>query len=643
MMKRFQRRAMLLATVTVACFLSSGVSAQKSAPPRAQEPAPRVPDLVKWADAYDRAREPVILVLVGWATGDVTAGGVGQGILNRDTTGFAQSLKAEFERALLQGEAQPDFIDQEALNQALDRISGVLEMGGEDDAIRLLALHSGADLVITIELYGKPGSPPTRVMGRTIDMSRGRVVGRFPSFQWQLGTDAPAVRQYANAFAQSFVDDFDRFIRPSRRYTLQILGAGGLELQEAIREYVEQVPGVVRVRAQRAASTGGVMGRGQESSFGLAVTYDDDALRLAVAAKRIIESLGQFRVEEREIMGESITLRLYHYEEYIEEAAACDAAILRDGSGGEATRSELRSLYEVKNQPKIVVLVNRRPTPEEEREANVPPSSPGSVNAENVILITTAGRDVVDGGAGARPHADRGDGEFDPPGALRIQANLIETAMLELLGVRHLRLDTVDAEEARRIIASEAAKQGGVYRESEMTRILARQNISDIAIYGMGDNLCSGNRRTVTYTFRAVNVHNARLLGTAIVSRPFDADFDRQVRGMAEEAVGRLVCDLMATWRPPSNIGVTIKRLDGPEDFRVLEDQIKASPLLSMVGSENYDSSPGTGIVTFRLDYACSFSELKREFERIINALPYTLNTESSSDSAFTFAIQRDG
>lgn len=638
---------LLVLSVPVA-ELAAQDSGRRGPPPRKEHAQPSGPDLQTWADAYDRAREPSILVLVGWATGDITSGGVGEGVLNRDATGFAQSLRSEFERSLMAGEILPDFIDQEALNNAMQRLGNILEQGHEDEAIRLLANHVGADLVILFELYGRAGSPPNRVTGRVLDMNRGRVIVRFPSFEWQLDTDAPSVRRYAGAFAERFVEDFNRAIDQSRQYTMNLLGVREIDTLDTIRNQVEKVPGVMSVRHRRSSRTndGGV--GGGESVYTLNVTYDDDALRLAMRTKRVIEGLGEFHVEEREIIGESITLRVYERQEYAEEAMDCDAVILRHGSAGDEARGELSRLYDEKNRPKIVVFVNRRPTLEEEREAEVASGGgPASVNAENLIMISTvaSGRDtnVRDQGSSSDRTPGDSDSEFSEPEVLRMQAELIETAMLERLGIRHLKLNTVDADEARRIVAAEAAKQGEIYRESEMTRILARQNVADIAIYGMGSRT-SNRSAGVTYTFRAVDVRNASLLGTAIVNSPFDIGrFVVLGEKLAERAVEELVCDLKASWLPPSHVAVTLKQVDGPEDFSALERLIEQSPQIWISGSETADFGPGTGVVTFRLDYACSFSELKREFERIMDALPYTLITESSSDSAFTFAIQRDG
>ena len=168
------------------------------------------------------------------------------------------------------------------------------------------------------------------------------------------------------------------------------------------------------------------------------------------------------------------------------------------------------------------------PTPEETRATG------GGITGENVIIVQTAGRDIINRGGGGGGGAN--------VNAMQLQANLVENAIYKRLGPNWLDFTRVDADNARRQIAAEIDTQKTVFQEQELAEILKRRKVADIVIFGTGRMSGSG----ALYTFRAVNLSDSSILATATAQGPLAGE--EVVQEMTVSAVSSLVCEMAQSW-----------------------------------------------------------------------------------------------
>lgn len=191
-----------LSIVLIGACLVGPVVASKAPPPRRQpSPAELGPDVGRFARAYERANEPVMLVLVGLVDPGVagvnrveqTATGSPQG--NRvepryagariklfDPTGDTTKLRSDIEQILLRN-PDVELVSPDALAEADRREVRLLQLRDEREAIRLLATKVNAELTLIVRMLDTPQvrarGANYRVDVELLDVVRGRKIGGF--------------------------------------------------------------------------------------------------------------------------------------------------------------------------------------------------------------------------------------------------------------------------------------------------------------------------------------------------------------------------------------------------------------------------------------------------------------------------------
>ena len=336
-------RKLVLFSLTLAMMLTASFSEAKPPPPTSGGPTPpahtgskpkpkpidttpKGPDRARFAQAYERADEPSMLVLVGrdtrtfeklgtTATGSRSANStkVIGGELNLiDVEGNAQKLHADIESILLEN-PDVDLLDLSALTEVDRREAALLKMDGDNKAVDLLATKLNAEIVLLVRLIDTPAvrakGARYRVILETIDVPRGRKIGSY-SFDWMQGTDSRTVRAYATAITRKFMDQFINVkLRGGadgapRKYTVKFIGLDDAMKLRAARDAFKLADGVSKARTRGMSKAGG-------TSVGeLQVTFAGDPLDLVFDVNTAMsKSLGMV-ADASDIQAGTITFKV---------------------------------------------------------------------------------------------------------------------------------------------------------------------------------------------------------------------------------------------------------------------------------------------------------------------------------------------
>ena len=593
------------------------------------------PDLARWAEAYKAADEPRMLVIVGRSALSSLDQDLGRLRFATDTDAFATLLRLSLEEVLNTPEAEADFVDAQAARAAQTRLSEILAKSRERDAIDLLGSTLGAEVVLVVRLVGENADgSPDRVTFEAISTTRGTRLATF-GFDWKLSASPVDVKQYARAIARKFIDDFaQRYAGQGQRFTLRLLGTSDIETLEQARSLLRRVPGVVRVRAGSIVGSTDQRTGQSEASSELIVTFQDDALSLSNAAVGVLSQLQRVSVEPREIVGNTVTLRVTPGASLRTAARAPDACaeiILTETPAGRQERAALSAGYARAGSPTIAVLVNRA-ADRDPRTATA--TSP--LTGENIIIVNAAGGDATsvtipgDATAATDPRDTRDVRAFE------LIASGMETAVLQRLGVRLLNLATVDADTARARVLAAAGQKPGEALAADVGRFSALVRSSDvakIAIYATGTITRDGTDRDVTFSFKAVRVDDARVLATARVSAALPTgEFDATIDRLATEAVAQIACDLQRAWAASESPTLELALLNAtPEKAAALTEALRAAGIIRPVGEVEPPSADGTTPAKLRAAFAGDLLSLLTELRRVQNDVRFSLNVREAT------------
>ena len=287
---------------------------------------PYQPDIAAFAQAYQNANEPSMLVLVGRDTRTydqlgATATGIRSdasdkvigGHLNLiDAEGNALKLTSDIQELLLLN-PDVDLLDVSALTEADRRDVKLLEAQGDLQAVELMATKLNAELVLLVRLIESDAVSSKgaryRVLVETLDVPRGRKIGGF-SFDWRQGTDSRSIKRYASAVTQKFMDQFIRAKAYAtadgapRKYDVRFLGLESVEQMRIARDAFANVKGVSKVRTRGMSSA-------QGTSIGnLQVTFAGDPIDLVYDAKQTLATKLGMTPQATDMQSGTITFKV---------------------------------------------------------------------------------------------------------------------------------------------------------------------------------------------------------------------------------------------------------------------------------------------------------------------------------------------
>ncbi len=266
------------------------------AKPQPLDTTPKGPDLDAFAQAYERANQPPILVLVGrdtriYQTPGQSATGIRSDIVGSVTGGHLNLIDAEGNALKLHGDIEemllhiPDveLLNLDALAESDRREVALLQEQDEYRAVDLLATKLNAELVLLVKLIDTHAvhdkGARYRVLVETIDVPRGRKIGGF-TFDWMQDTDSITIKRYANEIARKFMEQFVRAKQrggeagAARKFTVKFIGLEEANQMRSARDAFKRVDGVSKVLTRGMSKAGG------DSVATLEVTYAGDPLDL---------------------------------------------------------------------------------------------------------------------------------------------------------------------------------------------------------------------------------------------------------------------------------------------------------------------------------------------------------------------------
>ncbi|MHC4106982.1 MAG: hypothetical protein ACYSTY_02735 [Planctomycetota bacterium] len=622
-------------TATAALLvLATSAAAQRKPDPAAEVPVDRYAiDYHQFRRAYQARHEPTVLVLCGWATGQHQAPPQSVGLFNLDTSGLTFQLKSALEQVLNDPRVDLDLVNFNALRSANRRLRDVLELSREKEAMELLANDLSAELVLVVRLLdADPSGAPRRLTFEAFDLARGRTITTFP-FSWELDDTTWDVKRYAQAIGSRFVADYVVRTGNPQRYTVRVFGLPAEPVwMQAIRRTIKSMPGIVSVRPRSIAAV-----KDQESAATFEVRYGGDFLDLASELAVYLDRAEGLSFETIDLTGTTISLRgrMRVPQTTAVTVAGCGELILARTPAGDAQRRELKAMYEQQGRPTVAVMVNRTPTAAERETAPA-----GTIlTSETVVVIQSAGRDAVNRPPAGEPERQRAEAT---PALLELHARLLEEALYRRLGGELIGLARVDPQVARSRLEGGLDKSQSVFREQEFVETARRQAVGDVLILGKGAAFFNADStRSVTYTFRAVNAADARILATASVRGKLSARLmESTVQTMADDLIAALVCEMMQSWSPPARLQVKLTNA-GEHDSRAFASAVGAraadGAALHLVGGP----SVADDSVALTLSYACTFEQLVRELTALGADLPYRIQIVHLTPTEAVFAIER--
>ncbi len=590
-----RRVSTLAATGAVLLALACGTTAslaqdRPSAQPLPPPPIPVV-DTARWADSYQRAGRPRVLVLAGEGTGQARGLSPAALLSNDDDAAVSSKLRVSFLEALNSPEADLDVVADSDWRAALARLRANTDLNRERDASRLIAQQLDAELLIVLRLVKsqRQGSP-FAVVVEASDAARGRQGLTF-TYDWKGPLDAIEFKEYAAEMAIKFTDDYARRVGNPARHTIQLLGLTTPEQQKIAKDALAGLSGVRTARTRTSgAATGGRSEEGIiefELAFAPGTFADSTDIKAEAAAALAARGFG---VEDRQTEPGRIAMRLVP-DAVAPAAIAQPAAALPAGEpattaqagstqagatpdtanatapalrtrpsideacagGKDLSRTQrlelfqsIRDSYAAAGSPRVVVLINRAATHDEgERlgaDAGSTPSNISviSVGNGNALGVTSPGRPAAPPPAtGARFVA------VAPLEAhsRRFEAELSRSLQFGLGFTRQISPDLVRA----RLLATAGERRA--LASDELLGTLAKEDLADIAIVAWGYGVEDASGRRIEYTFEAVDLRTSQRLASGTASGELESDdLDMLMGDMADAAATALACGLRSSW-----------------------------------------------------------------------------------------------
>ncbi len=579
------RSSTLAASALIAVLACGSAVALGQDRPSAQPlPPPPIPvvDTARWADSYQRAGRPRVLVLAGEGTGQARGLSPAALLSNEDDAAISSKLRVSFLEALNTPEADLDVVADSDWRAALARLRANTDLNRERDASRLIAQQLEAELLIVLRLVKsqRQGSP-FAVVVEASDAARGRQGLTF-TYDWKGPLDALEFKEYAAEMAIKFTDDYARRVGNPVRHTVQLFGLTMPEQQRLAKDALASLSGVRTVRTRTSAALTG--GRSEEGIVEFEIAFAPgtfaDSTDIKAEAAAAFASRG-FGVEDRQTEPGRIAMRLLP-DAYVPKPSVLPAPLAATGdattaagtpspvqgapavrqpasiddacaSGKPLSRTQrlelfqgVRDTYAAAGAPRVVVLINRAATHDEgERLAAETGSTPGSISVisvgnGNAIGVTSPGRPAAPPPAtGAR---------FVAVAPLEAHSRRFETELSRSLqfGLGFTRQISPDLARARLLTA---AGERRTVASDELLGTLAREDVADIAIVAWGYAVADAAGRRIEYTFEAVDLKTSQRLASGVASGDAESDdLDMLMGDMADDAATQLACGLRSTW-----------------------------------------------------------------------------------------------
>lgn len=242
-----------LAVVVLAAGPVMGQGAKPDRPPEPPPPPPPEVNAAAFAQAYELARRPTILTLVGFSSGEREAGNVEDTLFRLDAEGFTFQLRAAFNEFINAPSIDAELVSPTQLNDALTRVKDQLRDRNEQQAVQLIATQARAEQTVLIRLFGnrETGLPARGQM--QVTNARGRELLSFP-FEWKLGTDTVSVRTVARLLAIEYTNDFIVRQNAAKRWTVRLLDLNDPAVVLELRDRLEATKGIQTVRSRAGAA-----------------------------------------------------------------------------------------------------------------------------------------------------------------------------------------------------------------------------------------------------------------------------------------------------------------------------------------------------------------------------------------------------
>lgn len=238
------------------------------------------------------------------------------------------------------------------------------------------------------------------------------------------------------------------------------------------------------------------------------------------------------------------------------------------------------------------------------------------------------------------------------PTAAKNPEEVLDTRMMEDRIVNRLvsmQIRSVDMTEAEQIVKREQKFQEQFFGERELALLMGRVAKAQIIVSGVGRIIReeSNKPRAVRYTFRAVRVSDAMILGTATVERDFEWPFKMEnLDEIAGEAVGKLMAQMMDSWRPPQMIEVTIANASQrrvQEIMDLIEQRFRVDSqgarLVRTIRQMSYEAGKEGGYAVVRVEFETDPNKLKAEILRA-NDLPFELEGYQENEQTMRIKVK---
>lgn len=688
-----------LSLFCVAAACSSGLMTGRAMAQRTSDPTPvnqnnNAPNLQAFADAYDAAGEPRILVAVGATNTPKALGQLLLGMFAPEDFGHAQALSRSIEEQLLKNN-NVELVDPNMIQASVQRERAILAGQNETAVLKTLNTSLNADLVLMIQLVRDPDilkrGGQFRVMVDSIDVARGRRLTTF-TFDWMQGTDAGTIKAYAEQVTRKFIEQYAHAMRAGDlSYNLLVMGVADAGELRSYQKSLEKDKNISSVRSRGfSRTTTSTENRGKATNVGqLRVRYTGSALDLADALSIAAEDSLKRKATITTAEGGIIHVRLgaatggaaddgkawnKDFEKDLLPERLVD--FLHDDAASVRAQSTFQEVYRNQGSPKIGVILNRRINEDEARTEDVKKELASPI-AEG--LAAGALKGDAQGGGQANAGADGSavninlgnnqntsartvqlllQADRDLRTDIRTEKNVVRrdnfTTRLVEDGIsqrlRKLSMTTLDASFVRNRIMQKSTNARQFFNESDLEAILLQQSRDaglDIALVGYSfvnldartlkvtnNQLDVSNHHRLGFTLRAVDVASGEILGSVSVAEVQADELQGMVDAMADHLVGHMAAQMWDTWSGAKMLTVTASNARSTDDVLALMDAIKKDVKgVTQLNFVRHEPTKEGGVGSFTLQYEGSYSDLLRSISAMGQAGAFSLESRGTSRS----------
>lgn len=536
----------------------------------------RIPNLAQFIQSYKQAGSPKLLVAceVFGVAGD-TGKTLNNQALAARMSGRMQDAFRNAEVFLVSGGAAQL---RRAENDA------ALARSDEFAAARALAATGDAQVVMYVRLIEQTGrADGVKYTGSyTIaDLRRGQSIGSFAWDMYQDGNsnefDAYRMGDYASVVSTRMAYDFvDAFplggeVAGMRSFTIQLVGDYAQADLKGFRDALRVLPGVkadsVRLEREEAA--------GQQKVCVFGLFYSGDLIDLrSDLSKAAIDQLFM----EANIAGVSegqVRVSLSPLTLERSERAMAGGAVTDQNKGD---RDALASAYAKAGSPSIAVIVNRVAAGEDSAGqflttgateitgvtgATAGSAGSGAVAATGPLVaptttIVVGNRVDLSGASSLEDLVGRGISDaLRERRSERREEGLLDVSYFEAkLSERllSLRLNLIDLSAAQSKLLSSPEAMSRRWNDQALALELAKAADAGVIISSVGKltrDAATGAATRVTFNIKAIDTRTQQLLASTSVHRDLlgsSLTFNQSLDGLAAEATGRLVAQLVQSW-----------------------------------------------------------------------------------------------